>query len=298
MKYGVVSIVGKPNVGKSTLINNIFGKVMTISTHKPQTTRNMIELSYKDEDGLINFLDTPGLHNPKNKLDLFLNSEVKKSLKKSDFVLFLFDASRPFDDEDEECLKVLKDFHIENVFLVINKIDLIKDEQELESIKNQLESFFEFKKTYEISANKIEDTKKLLSFVKDSISLYEGSKEDILALEKTVDDEFFVSEIIREIIINNFKQEIPYSVAIKIEEFKYDAKANLLSIRYSIIVEKESQKPIIIGKGGSSIKKINIEVRNKLSEIYDCKLFTTSEVKVKKSWRNNDLQIKELGYKK
>ena len=144
MKYGIVSIVGKPNVGKSTLINGIFKKEVVISSSKPQTTRNMIEVTYDDLDGyVIDFIDTPGLHTPKNKLDLFLNSQVKASLKKSDFILFIFDVSRDYDEEDAECLKVLKDFHAENVILVFNKIDL-KPEAELARIIEFVKHQFSF----------------------------------------------------------------------------------------------------------------------------------------------------------
>ena len=298
MKYTCVSIVGKPNVGKSTLINGIFQKEVVISSNKPQTTRNMIELTYEqDKEYLINFIDTPGLHNPKNKLDLFLNSQVKASLKKSDLVLFIFDVSRDFDNEDEECLKVLKDFHVANVVLVLNKKDLVA-KQELKLIKENLLKQFEFKKSIDVNSKNNYDILQVLNLVKEFASDYEGEASDLLSLKKEPSDKFFVSEIIREVIINLFRQEIPNGVAIVIDEMKYDQDKNLLSINYSIIVEKDSQKPIIIGKGGSMIKRINQMVREKLLQTYDCKIFTTSYVKVKKDWRNNELQIKELGYKK
>lgn len=297
MKYGVVSIVGKPNVGKSTLLNNLMDKDVVIATNKPQTTRNMIEISYKDKDAMINFIDTPGLHKAKNKLDEFLNFEIKKSLKKIDLSLYLFDISRDFDDEDEECLKILKDFKVKNVVLIINKIDLV-DVCKIQKTKDFLKDKFNFLDILEISGKNKADIYKLIDFIKSKLSLYEGELEDLKVLEKEVSDKFFISELIREIIIKNFKQEIPYGVAIVIDEMKYDSEKNLLSIRYSIVVEKESQKPIIIGKNGSSIKNININLRKKLDEYYDCKIFTTSEVKVKKDWRNNNTQIKELGYKK
>lgn len=298
MKYGIVSIVGKPNVGKSTLLNNIFEREVVISSNKPQTTRNMIEVSYDlIEDCVINFIDTPGLHNPKNKLDLFLNSQVKASLKKSDLVLFLFDLSRDFDSEDEECLKVLKDFNCNNVVLVLNKRDL-KSEEDIKNAKESISKMFNFTNVLEINSKSKDDVNILLNTIKEHIKEYEGEKKDLELLKKEVSDKFFVSELIREIIINSFRQEIPYGVAILIDEMKYEQDKNLLTIIYSIIVEKESQKPIIIGKGGSMIKKINISLRERLSDIYDCKIFTNSYVKVKKDWRNNETQIKELGYKK
>ncbi len=298
MKYVTVSIVGKPNVGKSTLINTIFKKEVVISSSKPQTTRNMIELSYEENnDYLINFIDTPGLHNPKNKLDLFLNSQVKTSLKKSDLVLFIFDVSRNFDNEDEECLKVLKDFHVENVILILNKKDLIA-KKDFDKIEEFLLNKFNFKKSLDINAKNSYDGLLVLKLIKEFSNEYDGDEKDLITLKKEPSDKFFISEIIREVIICLFRQEIPYGVAIVIDEMKYENDKNLLSINYSIIVEKDSQKPIIIGKSGQMIKKINQNVREKLLEIYDCKIFTTSYVKVKKDWRNNETQIKELGYRK
>lgn len=298
MKYGIVSIVGKPNVGKSTLINGIFKKEVVISSSKPQTTRNMIEVTYDDLDGyVIDFIDTPGLHTPKNKLDLFLNSQVKASLKKSDFILFIFDVSRDYDEEDAECLKVLKDFHAENVILVFNKIDL-KPEAELARIIEFVKHQFSFNDYIQISANNSSDISKVVEKITSNLKEYEGDDSDLKVMKKDISDKFFISELIRKIIINNFRQEIPYGIAIVIDELKYDETKKMLSIIYSIIVEKESQKPIIIGKGGKMMKNINIILRNELLKIYDCKIFTNSFVKVKRDWRNSVTQMKELGYKK
>ncbi|MDE6082408.1 MAG: KH domain-containing protein, partial [Malacoplasma sp.] len=157
---------------------------------------------------------------------------------------------------------------------------------------------FEFKKCLDINAKNKYDNLKVLDLIKDFAFEYEGNTSDLHSLKKEISDKFFVSEIIREVIINLFRQEIPYGVAIVIDEMKYDNEKNLLSINFSIVVEKESQKPIIIGKSGQMIKKINQTVREKLLQTYDCKIFTSSYVKVKKDWRNNEIQIKELGYKK
>lgn len=297
MKYGKISIVGKPNVGKSTLINSIFKKEVVISTKKPQTTRNMIEISYRDDENLITFIDTPGLHKPKNKLDLFLNSQVKKALKNSDLTLFIIDLSRPIDDEDYECLKVLKDFDVQNVILILNKKDIV-DQSKIDLYKEELNKKFQFINDLSISANSDDDVQNLMKFIESKIQKYEGDILDIDLLTKEIDDKFFISEIIRSLIIKNYRQEIPYGVAIIIDDMNYDNSKNMLSIVYSIIVEKESQKPIIIGKNGSAIKKLNISIREELLKHYDCKIFTKNEVKVKKDWRNNDLKIKELGYKK
>ena len=296
MKVGVVSIVGKPNVGKSTLINTIFNKEVVISSSKPQTTRNKIQIVYKDEDSEILFSDTPGYHNPKNKLDLFLNSQVKKSLKNTDVIVFMFDISRKFDDEDQKILDEIKKFKIKKIILAVNKIDLIPQEEiglKIEIVKQQMD----FDDVVLLSSKEKTNIDKLMSLLKSN---FEEVDTDTFYDQQSVEqkEEFFVSEIIRQVIINNFRQEIPYSVAVVVDKMDYDQSKNLLSINYSIVVEKESQKPIIIGKGGNTIKKLGILIRAKLSEIYDCKLFLQSFVKVKKNWRDNNEIIKDLGYKK
>lgn len=296
MKVGVVSIVGKPNVGKSTLINAIFKKEVVISSSKPQTTRNKIQIVYKDDNSEILFSDTPGYHNPKNKLDLFLNSQVKKSLKNTDVIIFLFDISRKFDDEDQKILDEIKKFKIKKIILGVNKIDLVNEQDinsKIETVKQQMD----FDEIIFLSSKDQTNIDKLMDLLKsnleevDTNNFYE--KESVEQKE-----EFFVSEIIRQVIINNFRQEIPYSVAVVIDKMDYDETKNLLTIFYSIVVEKESQKPIIIGKNGNTIKKLGILIRAKLSEVYDCKLFLQSFVKVKKNWRDNNEIIKDLGYKK
>lgn len=296
MKVGVVSIVGKPNVGKSTLINTIFNKEVVISSSKPQTTRNKIQIVYKDDDSEILFSDTPGYHNPKNKLDLFLNSQVKKSLKNTDVIVFMFDISRKFDDEDQKILDEIKKFKIKKIILAVNKIDLIPQEEiglKIEIVKQQMD----FDDVVLLSSKEKTNIDKLMSLLKSNL---EEVDTDTFYDQQSVEqkEEFFVSEIIRQVIINNFRQEIPYSVAVVVDKMDYDQSKNLLSINYSIVVEKESQKPIIIGKGGNTIKKLGILIRAKLSEIYDCKLFLQSFVKVKKNWRDNNEIIKDLGYKK
>lgn len=296
MKVGVVSIVGKPNVGKSTLINTIFNKEVVISSSKPQTTRNKIQIVYKDDDSEILFSDTPGYHNPKNKLDLFLNSQVKKSLKNTDVIVFMFDISRKFDDEDQKILDEIKKFRIKKIILAVNKIDLIPQQEiglKIEIVKQQMD----FDDVVLLSTKEKTNIDKLMSLLKSNL---EEVDTDTFYDQQSVEqkEEFFVSEIIRQVIINNFRQEIPYSVAVVVDKMDYDQSKNLLSINYSIVVEKESQKPIIIGKGGNTIKKLGILIRAKLSEIYDCKLFLQSFVKVKKNWRDNNEIIKDLGYKK
>ena len=271
---------------------------MVIATNKPQTTRNLIEISYThNSDYLINFIDTPGLHLPKNKFDNFLNGQIKKALKRCEIHLFLFDVSRTYDKEDQECLKVLKDFHCENVILVLNKIDLV-DADKLNRIIQELQQHYAFKNTIAICANEQNDVQKLIDLIIKSAAFNEVDNLEINSIKKEINDKFMVSELIREAAINLLSHELPYGIAIVIEEMKYEKENNLLSISYAIVVEKESHKAIVVGKNGSMVKKINILVREKLLEIYDCKIFTSSYVKVKKNWRQKESLIKALGYQK
>ncbi|MGL5640221.1 MAG: GTPase Era [Mycoplasmoidaceae bacterium] len=296
MKIGYVSIVGKPNVGKSTLINNILNKKISIATFKPQTTRNKIYAVYQDDDSQIIFIDTPGFHNSKNKLDLFLNSEVKSSLKKSETCVFLTDPSREFDDEDFDLIKQISSFNVKNVICLINKIDICKN-QEIEDrysfIQKQYPNFI-IKK---ISANNNEEVKTFLSYLK---TILEDSEHPLIENIEDLDysDEFMINEVVREKILLNFQQEIPYSVAVVTQKISYDKEKNLTRIYADIIVEKESQKPIIIGKSGAMIKKIGTLAREELLEIYNSKIFLELNVKVRKNWRNDNEQIKSFGYKK
>ncbi len=296
MKIGKVSIVGKPNVGKSTLINQIFNKEVVIATSKPQTTRNRIELLYEEDGYQIIFNDTPGFHEAKNKLDLFLNSQVKKALKNVDIILFVFDAKREFDQEDLDILNQIKTFKHEKLIMIINKCEN-EDASTIESIKETLKKIIKFDKEFCVSALYNQNINVVLEYIKENLIESElplvSNPSELEQQEK-----FIIAEIIRKVILNQFKYEVPHSTAVVVDEMKYYKEKNLLDIMFSIVVEKESQKPILIGKGGNSIKNIGVLARKELSKIYDCKIYLKSFVKVKKNWRDDNNIIKELGYKK
>lgn len=293
---GYVSIVGKPNVGKSTLINQILQQKLAITSFKPQTTRNKIMGVYKDHNSHIIFIDTPGLHNPKNKLDLFLNSEVKNSLKLSDITLFLLDPTRRIDDEDMEIIKQLNSWNVKKTIFLITKSDIASLDK-INVVKEFILQNFTNPKYFIISSTTKKGIENLLLEIKNNLdALDELIFPDSEQFE--LSDKFVINEIIRESIIKLFRQEVPYATAVFTNSVDYEKERNFLRIKADIIVEKESQKPIIIGKGGSMIKKIGIDSRSELLKIFECKIHLELFVKVKESWRDNNSYIIDLGYKK
>ncbi|MGL5630415.1 MAG: GTPase Era [Mycoplasmoidaceae bacterium] len=293
---GYVAIVGKPNVGKSTFINTFLKRKLAITSHKPQTTRNQIKGIYQDEDSYIILIDTPGFHNPRNKLDMFLNSEVKKSLKIADSALFLLDPTRDIDEEDENIIKQLNSWKIKKIIFVITKMDIANLEQ-IENVKNYINNYFKNPEFHIISNIENKNIDSLIPKIKNQLEKYEGL---ILPSEEELElsDSFIVKEVLREVVIKSFRQELPYSTAIFINKIQYNDVKKLLSIQADIIVEKEAQKPIIIGNNGKKIKEIGTNARIELLEIFDCKIYLELYVKVKKDWRNNNNYIIDLGYKK
>ena len=278
MKTYSICVIGKPNVGKSTFINTLTNRKISIVSSKPQTTRNNITTLYQDDNFQLVIIDTPGYHTPKNKLDLFLNSQVRQSFKETDGYLFMIDGSRPIDEEDLELYEKLKTFKSKNIVFVINKIDLLT-ENEIKQKEKELKTNFDATTIVKISASSNINLDELVKEFKNlsyesEIILHENDYEQ--------DDKFLVNEIIREQILLKFRQEIPHSVAVQTETMNYDQEKNLLKIFANIIVEKESQKPIIIGKGGTSIKEIGISSRNELLKIFDTKIYLELNVKVRK----------------
>jgi GTP-binding protein Era len=275
MKSGYVAITGKPNVGKSTFLNTLFNKKVSIVSPKPQTTRNKIETLYEQEDVSIVFIDTPGYHEARNKLDQFLNSQIKLSYKMADVVLLLVDLTRPIDEEDVQLIKIINDYQVKDVLLVLTKYD-ISSERVVNEYVNKIKSLIEIKSYLAISSKNITNINELINKVKTLLPETEHK------LSITESDNFLISEIIREQIIFNTKKEIPYSTGVYVELNTYDQHSKLMNINAVIVVEKESQKPIIIGKGGSMIKKIGTNARKELLNYFDCKINLKLFVKVEK----------------
>lgn len=292
-KNAIISFTGKPNVGKSTLFNSILNNKWAIVSPKPQTTRKQMIVKYdiSRDEGLL-LVDTPGFHEPRNKLDFFLNSEVKRALQFSNVICYIFDITRDFDQEDENIIKQIKNFSIDKSILIINKAELSSQNKIDETVKFLLEKH-NFNDVIQISALHKINIDKLLNIFKNYVS----SEIDI-SFYKEPNEEFIVSEIIREKCLKLLKKEIPFGIGVDVFYFKYDQTTNKLSIDANILVEKESQKPIVVGKAGKMIKEIGTSSRKELLDIYDCKIVLKLFVKVKKDWRNNEYIIKELGYKK
>ena len=267
-----IAIVGQPNVGKSTLINQIFNKKISIVSYKPQTTRNSIMALYEDNKIRILFVDTPGFHKPKTKLDSFLNSQIKTSLKNVTFVLFLIDSCKGFTKDDEILLNIIKSYTISKIVYVLTKIDLNKT--------INLGSYHEKLKTNNLilinSFNK-EHINNLINLIYNLID-----NDDFISLNPNIDnDDFLIKEIIREQSLFLLKYEVPHSLAVEIVNRKYDNEKRLLTINANLIVEKKSQKQIVIGKNGEMIKKIGTKSRHELLKIFDCKIMLKLFVKVK-----------------
>lgn len=291
MKSGFVLIVGRPNAGKSTLLNALLKDKISIVSEKAQTTRNAIVGIYGDDDSQIIFTDTPGIHKATSTLGTFMNKEALSQVADVDLVYYLFDASKGFRQEDEEIVEGLfKDN--KNIFLVLTKIDLVSKE-ELLKLTIFLSNKYKFKEIIPISAVKNNNLEELLKITKDYLEdgpYYFDPEGDIT----TITENFRISEIIREKILNVFYQEVPHMVAVYVEEKRHTEKRCF--IKAVIVVGRESHKSIIIGKGGSSLKRINMNSCRDISEMMGKKAFLELFVKVDKDWINREHKLAEYGY--
>ena len=292
MKCGFVAIIGRPNVGKSTLLNQILEQKIVIATNKAQTTRKRIKGIYTVEDCQIVFVDTPGIHKPLNKLGEFLLDEAKVSVPDADAVLFLVDASTPAGKGDKWIVEnVLSKTQIP-VILVLNKIDKASPKKIDENIKSYLDLYPNSVMTLRISAKTGKNKAKLVNAIKkylpDGEMLY---PEDVVTEENM---RSIVEEIVREKILLNTTDEIPHSVAVRVDEYKEDVDID--RIRASIYCETKSQKGILIGKGGSLLKLIGTQARQDLEKIVEKKVFLGLQVKIEKDWRKKDKFLKDFGY--
>ena len=290
-KSGFVSIIGRPNVGKSTLLNQILKQKVVIVSPKAQTTRNKIQGIYTTDEEQIIFIDTPGIHKAKNELGIAMNEFAFTSLSGADLILYLVDATVPIGSGDKFIIETLKKIKTP-IFLVANKVDLLNDTNRiLENITSyKIEGNFTSGIT--ISAANNFNIDKLLDMIKERLPIGPMYCPKDQLLDQP--ERFVVLEMIREKVLLNTKDEVPHSVAITIERFK--ELNNLIEIMATIIVERDSQKKIIIGKDGSMIKKIGTQARLDIIKLLGCKVHLELFVKVEKDWRNKRYQLKEFGY--
>ncbi|MDI6864596.1 GTPase Era [Thermodesulfovibrio yellowstonii] len=289
MKCGYVALIGRPNVGKSTLINTVIGEKVSIVTEKPQTTRNRITGIKNLPNAQIIFIDTPGIHKPRHKLGEFMVKEAQEAMDMVDLIVFMVEPEAPGKDELSiiERLKKLN----KPVILAINKIDTVAKQNLLPLIElyNDLHPFQEIIPISALKKDGIERlVERIIFYLPESPMLY---PEDMLTDQA---ERFMVAEFIREKIMKYTHDEIPYSVAVDIERWEETEK--LISIGANIYVEREGQKIIIIGKKGERLKKIATEARLDIEKFLGTKIFLEVWVKVRKKWRQKDMLLKSLGY--
>ena len=291
MKVGNVSIVGRPNVGKSTLTNALIGLKVAITSDKPQTTRNNIRGIYNDEDSQIVFLDTPGIHKPKSKLGKYLNKSSYSSLDEADLVLFMVNAKEKLGTGDEFVLEKVKDAG-KPIFLIINKIDLIKKE-DLISIINEYNELYKFDEIIPVSALKEKNIEELIKTIKEYLPEGERIYDEDEYVDKPV--KFLVQELIREKVLRKTNEEVPHAVTVVVEN--YEENKTSVHINALVIVERESLKKILVGHSGTMIKEIGIDARKDIEELVNKRVYLELLVKTVNNWRDRDKYLTEFGLK-
>ena len=290
MKSGFVGLVGRPNVGKSTLLNSIIGKKVSITSNKPQTTRNLIQGIYNKEELQIVFVDTPGIHKSKNKLGKVLNKQAFFSIDDVDVILFLVDVSEELGGGDKFIIELLKEVN-KPVILLLNKIDKIKKDKILLKI-DEYKNLYNFNEIIPISAYKKDNVDRLLNvlenYLPDSIQYFD--KETITSSP----DSFVISELIREKVLELTEEEVPHSVTCITEKIEYSK--NVVNINALIVVDRENLKGIIIGKQGNMIKEIGTRARLDIQEYLGKKVYLELFVKVMPKWREREKILNEMGF--
>lgn len=293
-KSGFVALIGRPNVGKSTLMNKLIGTKIAITSNKPQTTRNKIRTVLTTDAGQIVFVDTPGIHKPKTKLGNYMVNVSKSTFQDVDLILYLVEPSEFIGDGDEGIIEELKKTNTP-VILVINKIDTVKHE-ELLPVIDKYSKMYDFAEIIPVSAIKKSGTKELtdliLKYLPYGIPMYD---EDTLTDQP---ERAIVSELVREAALKSLSDEIPHGIAVLIDSMKYrkNRDGEICDIDATIVCERDSHKGMIIGKGGTMIKKIGSSSRYGIERLLDCHVNLKLFVKVKKDWRDSDYLVKNFGY--
>ena len=289
MRSGFVSVIGRPNVGKSSLINTIVGEKIAITTSKPQTTRDLIQGIYTDEDSQIVFVDTPGIHKPVHKLGGFLNSKAYYSVDDVDLVLFVVDGSEEIGTGDKFIIERLKNVS-KKVFLIINKIDKLNNEQIISKI-DEYKDLYDFCEIIPVSALKNDNVKRVVEVLKgylpDNVKYFPDDDKTSSSLE------FRITEIVREKVMDLTEDEIPHSVACVLTD--YLEKNNVIHIYVDIVTDREALRKIILGKNGIKIKEIGMEARKDLEVLLGKQVYIELYVRVLRKWRDREKYIRELG---
>ncbi|OKL38141.1 GTPase Era [Domibacillus mangrovi] len=292
-KSGFISIIGRPNVGKSTFLNRVIGQKIAIMSDKPQTTRNKIQGVYTTDDSQMVFIDTPGIHKPKHKLGDFMMKTATNTLKEVDLILFMINAEEGLGRGDEFIIEKLKEIKTP-IYLVINKIDRIHPDQ-LMLLIDQYKDLLDFAEVVPISALEGNNVDRLLEQIEKLLP--EGPQ--YYPADQVTDhpERFIVSELIREKVLHLTREEVPHSIAVVIDKIaKRDGK-DMIDVMATIIVERDSQKGIVIGRGGALLKEVGKRSRHDIENLLGSKVFLELWVKVQKDWRNKASNLRELGFK-
>lgn len=290
MKSGFVSLIGRPNTGKSTLLNQIIKEKVAIISPKPQTTRNLVEGIYNEDDTQIIFVDTPGIHKPIDKLGVALNNQAYYSINDVDILLLVVDASVPYGKGEQFIIDKLSSVK-KPVFLILNKIDKLSDEEILKKI-DEYKNLYEFAEIIPVSALKNDNIDRLIKVLKEYLP--DNVKYFMDGETTTAEMEFRLSEIVREKIFIHTNDEVPHSISCKL--VGYEEKNNIAKIYIDIIVDRDSLRKIIIGSNGNMIKTIGHEARLDMEELLGMKVYLELYCKTIKKWREKEKFIKDLGY--
>jgi GTP-binding protein Era len=290
-RFGVVAIVGRPNAGKSTLLNRILGQKVSIVSSKPQTTRNRIVGILNEPRGQIAFLDTPGIHKPLHKMNVRMMEHVRTSLSEADVVALIVDATEPFGKGDQFVVELLRDVAKGKRIVILNKIDQLKKNKLLPIIQQYSETKL-FDEIVPISETKGDGVPELI----DLLFKIVAPGEPMYPSEEytTQPERFFAAEIVREKVLQHTSDELPYTTAVSVDRWEEDEEKNLIKIYATIVVERESQKPIVIGKGAAMVKRIGTEARIELESILGAKVFLDLHVAVHERWREDERFLGEL----
>jgi GTP-binding protein Era len=294
-RFGTVAFVGRPNAGKSTLLNRILGQKVSIVSAKPQTTRNRIVGILNEGRGQVVILDTPGIHKPLHRLNVRMMDHVRSALSEADVIALMVDATEPFGKGDQYVIEMLRQEKEQNPdakrFVLLNKIDILKKEKLLPLIE-QYHGFGIFDEIVPISAAKGEAVAGLVDLL--FRNLPEGQPRYPADDYTTQPERFLAAELVREKLLHHTGDELPYTTAVNVERFEEDGETGLIRIWATIYVERDSQKPIVIGKQGSMIKRIGTEARQELESILATKVFLDLHVAVHEGWREDERFLGEL----